>query len=76
LVPEVQATTESESCWKIVAGLSRRVSVKVHRAILNLVSRVMEEQAWLGYGSVEEFVEDAVRHRLEFLVYLSSLEVA
>jgi len=56
--------------------LSRGVSVKVHQTILKLASRVMEEQAWLGYGSVDEFVEDAVRRRLELLVYLSSLEVA
>ena len=48
------------------------VEVKFNQKFYESIQKLLEENPWLGFGSVEEFVEDAVKWRMEQLTYLEA----
>jgi len=52
----------------------KKVVLELPSAHYKLVSEVLKRNPWLGYDSVEEFLEEASRLRLEDLLKLEALQ--
>ena len=47
-----------------------KVEVKIEAKLVELIGKALKKHKWLGFNSVEEFVEDAIRVRVELLLLL------
>ena len=45
----------------------KTVKLKLHPAFYNNIKTTIEQNKWMGYMGIEEFVIDSVRQRLEFI---------
>ena len=46
------------------------MEVKIEAKLVELIEKALRKHNWLGFNSVEEFVEDAIRLRVELLLLL------
>ena len=46
------------------------VKVKIEAKLVELIQKALKRHKWLGLNSVEEFVDDAIRVRVELLLLL------
>jgi len=52
----------------------KKVVLELPSAHYKLISEVLQRNPWLGYDSIEEFLEEASRVRLEALLHLEALQ--
>ena len=48
----------------------KRVTLKLGEKMLESIRATLEEHPWMGFESVEDFVEEATRRYLEYLYRL------
>ena len=46
------------------------VKVKIEAKLVELIEKALKKHEWLGFNSVDEFVEDAIKIRVELLLSL------
>jgi len=50
------------------------VKIEIDESTVKLAERVLRKHRWLGFDSIDEFVLDTIRQRLELLLSLPDLQ--
>jgi len=49
------------------------MNISIDMKMIERINKILESHKWLGFKSVEDFVLDSIRQRIEFLLSLLEL---